>query len=140
MLNLALHLKIAGTSLIALALLHVAFPRRFEWKRELAMLSLLNRQMFLVHCFFICLTLIWMGVIALFFTDALLAPSPLGSVVAAGLTLFWAARLIVQWCVYDRSLWRGHRFNTIMHGLFTLLWLYYVVVFGAAWALHWRAA
>jgi hypothetical protein len=138
MLNPALHLKIVGLSLIGLAALHVYFPRRFNWSTELAGLSLLNRQIFLVHCFFICLTLVLMGILTLAFTDALLAPTPLGRLIAAGLTIFWTARLAAQWFVYDRSLWRGHRLNTCVHFLFTLIWSYYVTVFGWVWVLQTR--
>ncbi len=138
MLNPALHLKIVGLSLLALAALHLYFPRRFNWNAELAKLSLLNRQIFLVHCFFLCLTLVLMGLLALWFTDALLAPTPLGRLVAAGLTIFWLARLVAQWFVYDRALWRGDRFNTGAHLFFTLLWSYYVAVFGWVWMLQSR--
>lgn len=127
---LEFHLRLIGASLIALACLHLAFPRRFDWPAELARLSLLNRQIFLVHCLFICLVLVQIGVLALFFTEELLIPSRLGRVVAAGLTIFWAARLIAQWFIYDRALWRGSRFNTTMHILFSLLWSYYTGVFG----------
>ena len=139
MLNPALHLKIVGLSLLALAALHVYFPRRFNWSVELAGLSLLNRQIFLVHCFFICLTLVLMGVLSLVFTDALLATTALGRLVAAGLTVFWATRLIAQWFVYDHGLWRGHRLNTGIQFFFTLLWSYYVAVFGWIWVLQTRA-
>ncbi len=139
MLNLAVHLKLAGASMIALALLHFAFPRRFEWKKELASLSLLNRQIFVVHCFFIALTVGLMGVLALVFTDALLAPSRLAQIVTAGLAIFWTIRLAVQWLIYSPELWRGHRFNTAMHILFTAVWIYYAAVFAATLALQIRA-
>jgi hypothetical protein len=44
-------------------------------------------------------------------------------------------RLGFQIFVYDAALWRGKKFETCMHWLFTALWLYLVVVFG--WVL-WR--
>ena len=37
------------------------FPRQFRWREELARLSLLNRQIFLVHTFFIVLVVTMMG-------------------------------------------------------------------------------
>jgi cation transport ATPase len=134
---LAVHLKVVGLSLLLLAALHFAFPRRFQWAEELRRLSLLNRQMFLVHCFFIVLTLVLMGALALFFTDALLEATSLARLVLAGLVIFWAARLVCQLAVYDSRLWRGNRFNTVVHVAFTGLWTYYIAVFG--WAL-WRLA
>jgi hypothetical protein len=128
------HLRIAGALQIALAILHVFFPRRFNWKEELGRLSLLNRQIFLVHTIYIALVLMLIGALSLIAPRALLDPTPLARFVLAGFTLFWGLRLVFQWVVYDRSLWRGNRFNTLMHWLFTALWMYLSFVYALAWA------
>ena len=130
--NLLLHLQIAGILQWLLASLHMVFPRRFGWKEDLAKLALINRQIFIVHCIFICLVLFLFGGLSLFCAPLLIAKHTLAAVVLGGLFLFWAVRLYVQWFVYSRELWRGHRFNTAMHWLFTGLWTYYVAVYGAA--------
>lgn len=39
------------------------------------------------------------------------------------LAAFWAARLYCQWFVYRRDLWRGIRFETATHWLFTGIWM-----------------
>jgi hypothetical protein len=128
-------LRIAGALLVVLATAHAAFPKRFRWAEELSRLSLLNRQMFLVHVAYIVFLVASMGVLSLVFTDALLEKSALSKIVLAWLFVFWFSRLFVQWLVYDRALWRGDRFATTVHILFTVLWIYLSVVFG--WAL-WR--
>jgi hypothetical protein len=130
--NIAIHIKTVGALLLMLAAAHVVFPKRFNWREELARLSLLNRQIFLVHCFFICLLLVLMGTLSVFYTDALLQPSPLARLVLFGLTLFWGLRLLTQLFVYDRALWRGNRFNTVAHFLFTGFWSYCTVAYGGA--------
>jgi hypothetical protein len=134
-LSLALHLRIAGVLLLLLAAVHLVLPRKLGWREDLAKLTLLNRQIFRVHVAFLMLTLILFGLLALLYTADLLAPSRLATAVLCGLTLFWGARLLTQHLVYDASLWRGHRRNTIVHLLATLLWLYFTVVFGWGW---WR--
>jgi hypothetical protein len=136
--NLNLHLKIVGFMLLGLSAAHLYFPRRFGWRGELEKVSLLTRQIFYVHCFFICLVLIMFGLLSLVWTDTLIEPSPLARIVLIGLTVFWGARLIIQLFVYDSKLWRGHRFNTAMHIFFTLTWSYYVSVYAAAfwWQYH----
>lgn len=131
--NLELHLRLAGLLQILLALLHFDFPRRFRWRQELASLSLLNRQMFHVHTFFVCLVLVLFGALSLFAADALLEPTRLARLVLFGITLFWAVRLYCQWFVYDARLWRGRRFETTMHVVFTALWCYLVAIYGGAW-------
>ena len=51
----------------------------------------------------------------------------------AGLAVFWILRLGTQWFVYDSSVWRGSRFRTAMHCLFSLLWIYLAGVYSVAW-------
>lgn len=125
-------LRIAGALLITLAAAHVFFPRRFHWRQELARLSLLNRQMFVVHTCFICLILVMMGALSLFAPHTLLDPTPLSRLVLAGLTCFWGLRLGVQWFVYDWKLWRGNIFNTFVQFLFSAVWAYLTIVYASA--------
>ncbi len=133
--TLVSHLRFAGALLLALAAMHVFLPKRLKWNEELARLSLLNRQIFHVHTFFVVLVVALMGVLSLLFAAVLVEPSPLARLVLAGLTLFWVLRLGIQWLVYDASLWRGNRFNTVAHVAFTALWAYLSVVYGMAfWA------
>lgn len=130
--NLDLHLKIVGGMMLALAVAHLYFPKRFGWRAELADVSLLTRQIFYVHCFFICLVLVMFGILSSIYTGLLIQPSPLARIILVALTVFWGARLLIQLFVYDVKLWKGNRFNTVMHVLFTLMWSYYVSVYGAA--------
>jgi hypothetical protein len=131
--DLEFPLMLAGALQIALAALHPFFPKRFAWKEELARMSLLNRQIFLVHTFFICVVLVSIGSLSLFATGALLDGSRLARLVAGGIAVFWGLRLLTQLFVYDSKLWRGHRFNTAVHVLASLLWLYLTLVNGAVW-------
>jgi hypothetical protein len=134
--TLTLHLRICGVLLLLLAALHPALAKRFAWKEEMANVSLLTRQVFWVHCLFIVLILVQFGLLSLLFTEALLARTALAKVVLAGIVTFWVVRLLAQHFVYSAELWRGHRFNTAMHILFTLLWTYLTVVYGSALALQ----
>lgn len=122
------HLKIIGFSLIALALIHVIFPKYFNWQEELQSLSLVNRQMMIVHTFFIALTVLLMGLLCVFATADLIH-TDLGKMVCLGFGLFWFIRLIVQFFGYSSALWKGKLFETIVHILFSLFWAYLGVVF-----------
>ncbi len=135
LMSLETHLRIAGALLLLLAAAHPFFPKILGWKEDLAKLTLINRQIFLVHVGFIMLILVLFGVLTLGFAADLVAPSRLAAVVLAGLALFWGLRLLTQQLVYDRSHWRGHRRNTVLHILASLLWCYLTAVFGWGW---WR--
>jgi hypothetical protein len=130
--SLAWHLRLAGAALIALALLHATFPRRFAWRDELPRLSLLNRQVFVVHTFFIAVVLLLFGGASLFLADELLAGGRLARSVLGAFTVFWSLRLGVQLFVYDRALWRGNPAHTRVHAGLTLFWSYLVLVYGLA--------
>jgi hypothetical protein len=128
-----LHLRVVGVLLLLLVALNVfAVPRRLGWKRDLAALSLVNRQIFQVHAAFICLVLAMFAGLTLLLPRELLAPTPLARAVLGGLAAFWFARLLVQWFVYDPRLWRGKRFETVVHVVFTGVWFYFTATFALA--------
>src|SRR5258706_6007528 len=77
--DLTLHLRIVGICLLLLVVLNTLMPRYFKWGADLAQLSLLTRQVFIVHALFICLILLFIGVGALVFTPLLLDRTPLAS-------------------------------------------------------------
>lgn len=58
----------------------------------------------------------------------------LGRRICLGLGFFWSVRALVQWFVYSPELWRGRRFETAVHVVFSLLWVYCAVVFLSAGA------
>ena len=123
-----LHLRIIGVILVILAIVHVAFPKQFAWKKELASLSLINRQMMTVHTFFIALTVLLMGVLCIYSANEIVNTS-FGRQIALGLFVFWIVRLFVQFFVYSKDLWKGKRFETMMHIVFAITWLYLSAVF-----------
>ncbi|MEO1481695.1 MAG: hypothetical protein AAFU77_06280 [Myxococcota bacterium] len=69
---MTLIIQCLGFAMIALALMHVIFPRYFEWAEELPRLSLINRQMMQVHAAFIALTVFLMGLLAVTSSEMLL--------------------------------------------------------------------
>ena len=122
------HFKIIGYLLIALALLHVGFPRRFQWEEELKPLNLLNRQMMYVHTFFVALMVLLMGLLCV--TSATeLHNTQLGHRVTLGLGVFWGCRLAIQFFGYSAELWRGKKFETAVHIVFAVLWAYLTFAF-----------
>lgn len=127
-----LHLNIVGWLMILLAIIHVAFPKRFDWKKECGSLSLINRQMMYIHTFFIALVVFLMGALCVSAADDLLN-TRLGNKVSLGLFVFWGARMVIQFVGYSPELWRGKRFETIIHIVFSLLWIYFSLVFFLAY-------
>jgi hypothetical protein len=127
-----LHLKIVGSLLIALSLMHVGIPRYFTWEQELTTVSLITKQILYVHTFFIALIVMLIGLLCVGYSHELVYDS-LGRVISLGLFGFWLIRLIFQFVVYSPKVWRGKRFETIMHIVFAITWAYFAAVFFMAY-------
>lgn len=114
--------------LIMLSLIHIIFPRYFKWKQELNSLSIMNRQMMVVHTFFIALVVFLTGLLCLSSSNELITTS-LGKKISLGLGVFWVIRLFTQFFGYSAVLWKGKAFETTVHILFSLLWIYLSAIF-----------
>ena len=113
-----------------LALMHLIFPKYFKWQIALKTLSLINRQMIYVHTLFIGLTLFLMGLLC-FTTAPEIIATPLGHKIALGFGIFWIVRLLIQFIGYSPALWKGLKFETFIHIIFSLFWTYFSLVFFA---------
>jgi hypothetical protein len=123
-----LHVKIIGVVLVFLALVHGIFPKYFDWGNELISVSLINRQLMYVHTFFIALLLLLMGALCITSTSEIVE-TQLGRKLSLGIAVFWIARLVIQLFGYSSQLWRGRRFETVIHLLFVTLWTYLSTIF-----------
>lgn len=123
-----IHFRIVGVLLILLAIIHIAFPKYFNWKEELKPLSLINKQIMVVHTFFIGLVVFLMGVLCLISTKSLIQ-TKLGHTLTLGLFVFWIIRLFFQLFVYSSKLWKTKTFETTIHIVFIIFWTYISGVF-----------
>ncbi len=127
-----LNLRIVGLIMAGLAVLNLFVPRQFRWREEMARLSLLNRQIFQAHSVFLILVLGMFAALLLVFGRDLLEPTRLARAVLGGLTIFWTLRMLMQWFYYSPEVWRGNRFHTVMHVVFSATWVYVSAVFATA--------
>jgi hypothetical protein len=123
-----LQLKIIGFLLIVLAIVHVIFPKYFDWKNQLSTLSLINREMMYIHTFFIALTVLLMGILCVTSSSELVT-TRLGNKICLGLGIFWGTRFLIQFFGYSSQLWKGKPFETIVHVIFSFLWGYLTFIF-----------
>ena len=109
-------------------MVHIIFPRYFNWAKETASLNLINRQMMYVHTFFIGFMVFLMGLLCLTSAEELVN-TMLGKRIALGLGIFWTIRLLFQWFGYSSKLWKGKWFETVVHAVFSIFWIYVSSVF-----------
>lgn len=130
--TLLVHLRLVGVVMASLVVVNLVVPGRFHWREEMSRLSLVNRQIFQAHSVFLVLTLALFSALLLTCGTALLEPTRLSRAVLFGLTVVWGLRMLMQWCFYSPLIWRGHRFNTVMHYVFSVVWVYVTTVFATA--------
>jgi hypothetical protein len=123
-----LHLKTIGLLCIGMGLIHVIFPKYFNWEKDLQSISLINKQLMYVHAFFIGLIVLLIGVFCIYSSEDIIH-TKLGKQLALGLFIFWFIRLLFQFFVYSPKLWKGKLFETSVHIIFSCLWTYFSSVF-----------
>lgn len=125
---MSIHLKIVGSLCVLLALMHIVIPKYFKWDKELTSVTLITKEILYVHTFFIGFMVFLMGLLCFVYSDQLIE-TPLGRQICLGLFIFWFTRFIFQFWVYSPKVWRGKKFETTMHIIFSMLWSYFSVVF-----------
>jgi hypothetical protein len=125
-------LQLAGASLIVLSLFHAVLWRSVAWGEEIERLSPLNARVFAVHTFFIAFVIGALGLLSLLEPRLLVVPSDLARWLLIGIVTFWIARLIIQPLVFDRVMKLGWMRSTVLRASVSLVWLFYVAVYGAA--------
>jgi hypothetical protein len=69
-----------------------------------------------------------MGLLCVTSATELLSTS-FGKRICLGLAIFWLARLAVQFFGYSSKTWKGKSLETTIHLLFSIVWVYLVIVF-----------
>jgi hypothetical protein len=125
-------LILAGFGQLALAAGSLALPRILRWRDDTAKLRPLTRQVFWTYAAYIWVTNICFGVVSAFAPDWLLDRSPLARVVAAYITVYWGARVLVQFFYYDRSQAPPGTFYRLAEVALLGLFIFLTAVYGYA--------
>ena len=96
-------LMLAGFGQLALALGSLAIPHILGWLEETAKLRALTRQVFWTYATYIWATHVSFGLVSTLAPERLLDGSPLARLVAGYITVYWGARLLIQFFYFDRS-------------------------------------
>lgn len=96
-------LVLAGIGQLVLIVGSLAIPKVLNWQEELAPLSTLTRQMFWVYSGYIWGTNLSFGLVSAFAPGWLLDGSPLAGAVCGFITVYWGARVVIQFAYFDLS-------------------------------------
>ena len=96
-------IQLGGVVHFAILIASALTPGVLEWRRHLATLPPLLRQLFWVYGSFIVLMIVAFGIISFAHASALASGDPLARSICAVIAIFWGARLAVQWFVFDAA-------------------------------------
>lgn len=111
----------AAIGQIMIAVLNMRMDKLLKWNHELKDVSLLLQEVFVVHKWFITITLLIFGVVTLRFASEIGSASfEMTRWFAAGIGIFWGIRTLIQWFYYSGSHWRGQAGRTAIHWVLTI--------------------
>lgn len=124
-------ITLAGIGQLALAAGSVAIPIVLRWREDTAKLRPLTRQVFWTYAGYIWTTNVAFGLLSAFAPRLLLDGSALARIVALYITLYWAARVVIQFTYFDRTDAPPGRLTQFGEVALVGLFLYLTLVYGA---------
>lgn len=130
--DLSLLIMIGGILHLGILLASALVPKVLDWRASLQKLDGLLRQLVWVHGAFIVLVILGFGLLSVLYSHELAGGTPLARGVCFLIAFFWAARLMVQFLVFDAKPYLKSWFLKLgYHGL-TVVFFFLVVVFSMA--------
>jgi hypothetical protein len=106
-------LWIAALAQLAIAFANFVLPGKLKYRENLARVSPIIRQIFLVHSVYIVGILVLFAALTFGFASELASGRGLGRFLAASLSLFWFCRIPIQLFYYDPVLRRANRLGDV---------------------------
>ena len=110
-------LWIAGAVHLLIAVSNLWVPQILHYRDNLAKVSPIVRQVFVVHSIYMVLVLLAFSALCFFFAPDLAGGTRLGRFLSAFLAVFWLLRVILQFAYYDREVRARYRWGDITYTL-----------------------
>ena len=130
--NLELLIFAGGILHFGILLASAMVPKVLDWKGSLEKLDGLFRQLVWVHGAFIVLVIIGFGLLSVVLAGDLASGTPLARGMCLFISLFWAARLVVQFFVFDAKPYLKTVVLKVGYRGLTAVFVYITVIYGLA--------
>jgi hypothetical protein len=122
-------IRLAGAGQLSVLIASSLVPFELNWKRDLASLPVLHRQMYWTYGGYVVLGIIALGAMSLACADELASGTRLGRAVCAYGALFWGVRVMLQ-AVFDVKPHLTAWWLTAGYHALTVLFLFFTAVYG----------
>ncbi len=124
----------AGAVQLVIAAANAVIPAKLRYAENLAKVSVMVRQVFIVHAVYIVGLLVAFAGLCFGYAGELASGVGLGRTLSAGLAVFWGVRVPIQLFYYDAEPKRRH---PVAHVCFSAMFIFLTAVFGvAAWGVR----
>ena len=130
--NTADWIVVAGWGHLAVVTGSLGIPTALNWKGELQPVSPLIRQIFWTYAGYILCTNLAFGLVSILGSESLTDGSPLASSVSGFITVYWFARIMIQFFYFDReSAPKGLKY-TLGEIVLVALFVFFTAVYAVA--------
>lgn len=120
---------IAGVIQLSIAAANIWVPGILHYGENLAKVSSIVRQVFIVHAIYMVMVLLAFSALCFFFAPELAGGTPFGRFLSAFLAVFWLLRVALQLFFYDPEIRAKYRLGDVAY---TLAVTYLGLVFAVA--------
>ncbi|WP_345955410.1 hypothetical protein [Mucilaginibacter sp. PAMB04168] len=130
--NIRQMLLLAGVGQVILSLGSLAIPHILSWRKELAKVQPLIRQMFWTYAAYILVINFCFALVSLLARYDLTNKSTLAVLVNAFIALYWISRIGIQFLYFDRSHFPGGIWHKVGEVLLVALFFLLSIVYSCA--------
>ena len=125
-------LQLAAAVQLLILIASASTPRVLDWRKNLAVLHPFLRKLFWVYGVFVVMVIIAFAVLTFRHADAMAAREPVARSLCLFIAIFWGARLLVQFAIFDaRPFLTNWFYKTVFHAL-TIIFAFLTFVYGKA--------
>ena len=125
-------LQIAAALQLSVLCASALVPRIFDWRKNLAALHPFLHRLFWVYGIFIVMTIVAFATLTFLHADAMAAGEPVARSLCVFIAIFWGARLVVQFSVFDPRPFLTNWFYQAGYHALTFIFIFLVVIYGRA--------
>ena len=125
-------LQLAAAVQLLILIASASTPRALDWRKNLAVLHPFLRKLFWVYGVFVVMVIIAFAALTFRHADAMAAREPVARSLCLFIAIFWGARLLVQFAIFDaRPFLTNWFYKTGFHAL-TIIFAFLTFVYGKA--------
>ena len=125
-------LELAAAVQLLILIASALTPRVLDWRKNLAVLHPFLRKLFWVYGVFIVMVIMAFAILTFRHSDAMAAREPVARSLCAFITIFWGARLFVQFAIFDPRPFLTNWIYQIGYHALTIIFAFLVLVYGKA--------